>query len=284
MIEEVCVCFSTDDQYIDHTAVALKSMTLSKKNNYYFKIIVISNQISEKNKKKLLKMIEKSDKIEFIDISDEKLDIFRKIKSIPHISIATYNRLLLPLLLPKTNKIIYLDSDLLVLDDLYQLWEIELNDNQYFGAVEDAEYVRDRARLDYDTPYFYYNAGVLVFNLKALRENNYYEKMEKQILSRYQKYQTVDQDVINDTFHKNMKSIPVRWNLYHCFKKYNYTPSNLEAYEEAKKAPGIVHFVGPNKVWEIGRNPYNSYEWLYIEVLLQTPWKKNLINLLRKKF
>ena len=113
-------------------------------------------------------------------------DVWRMVKGYDldtnneHISIETYYRFLVQDVLSAYNKVLYLDSDLVVEGDVAELFDTELGDN-LVAATRDVDYLAnlnlpdgDRLRytrgvLKLKDPYDYFQAGVLVLNTKAMR-------------------------------------------------------------------------------------------------------------------
>lgn len=91
-------------------------------------------------------------------------------------SIANYYRLAAACILPiDINKILYLDSDIIVRRSLHELWDTDVADYA-LGAVID--YVwgpgKDYVELPPGTKYF--NSGVMLINMDYWRRNQLYER------------------------------------------------------------------------------------------------------------
>ncbi|MGV2389886.1 MAG UNVERIFIED_CONTAM: hypothetical protein LVR29_21425 [Microcystis novacekii LVE1205-3] len=106
--------------------------------------------------------------------------IVEKLPTWGHVTIAAYYRLLIPYLLPPSlEKVIYLDCDLILKEDLNNLWKIDV-DNQYLLTVQDMGCplvssknglkTYQELQISPDTPYF--NSGVMILNLKKWREDD----------------------------------------------------------------------------------------------------------------
>ncbi|GHT96385.1 hypothetical protein FACS1894141_6480 [Spirochaetia bacterium] len=94
-----------------------------------------------------------------------------------HVSLATYFRILMPSILPSNlDKILYLDCDIIVRKSLVDLWATDITHNP-IGAVYDMtiDDIRNYNRLRYDRALGYFNAGVLLVNLKYWRDNNVWQ-------------------------------------------------------------------------------------------------------------
>jgi len=172
-----------------------------------------------------------------------------------HITPSTMDRLLLPVLLPSdVDRVIYIDVDALVVDDISELADLDLGD-AYFAARSTSDYpttfvfeaVRRRSRtmafdvgkelrnlvhsrFTEDTPGF--NAGVLVLSLDRLRAVDFCDCF----LGWVSHFGLHDQELLQYAIGNHRVDLPARWNMW---------PSR-----EAIINPGIVHWLGPNKPWK----------------------------------
>lgn len=278
MRNEINICLSTDDNYIQHTATVVASILYNANTAHTYHFYILSTQLSEANKTKFnaLKKI-RSCKIDYPVLDEKLLSPFKKVKMHPHLTLATFNRLLIPLLFPNIDKMIYIDSDLVVLSDISDLNDIDI-ENYYFAGVKDANSKALVKKHGYSEKYEYINAGVIIINCKALRKNDYFNKMLMQIGKIEAK--TGDQDFINYCFHKKIKLISYKWNMYHKFHFESYggkQPLEDRDYADAVQNPKIVHFVGPDKPWNPGScHPYKEE---YIKYLAMTPWSYTICKM-----
>lgn len=137
------------------------------------------------------------------------------------------------------DKIIYLDSDVVVLDNISKLWDYNI-ENYLIGAVEDkySDMMKCHANLDYDDTYI--NSGVLLMNLKKFRETN----LEEQIFDKLRENTTYsDQDVLNDVCRKQVLYLPLKFNLMVIRDDPNSFPKRREEFTEALKEPVVIHYV-----------------------------------------
>lgn len=279
MEKDINICLSTDDNYIHHTAVVVASILSNAKNRDSYHFYILSTRLSSENKKKFNKLKKiKNCKIDYIDIDEKTLSSFKSVKMHSHLSLATYNRLLIPLLFPHLDKMIYLDSDLVVLSDISALNEIDVTD-YYFAGVKDANSKMLVLKHGYNSKYEYINAGVIIINCTKLRTYNYFEKILKQIGKI--EAQTGDQDFINYCFHKKIKLISYKWNMYHLFHFESYggkQPLDDADYTQSVKHPVIIHFVGPEKPWN--KTSTHPYKETYLKYLTKTPWSYKIPEIL----
>lgn len=189
-----------------------------------------------------------------------------------HVSRATYCRILLPDLLDESiDRCLYLDSDLIVLDDILELSDLDLGDSD-LAAVDDYYLIRNRILSIPDTKR-YFNAGVVMFNLQMWRSKNLANSVFEYVRDNPENLLYWDQDAMNAVLYQNRKPLPLRWNhqihFDDCLSHLpdGGKPSEMQA---AMANPAIVHFVGPEKPWHyLCLHPYKD---LYHKYREKTPW------------
>ena len=205
-----------------------------------------------------------------------KPDYFQeaKIKN-EYLTVATYYRLVIPELLKDYDKCIYLDGDILVLQDLQQLYNnAEINDNYLLGVKAWNMYresqLSQKLQTELGVPIVnsYINAGVLVINLQKMREDKFDQQLLKCVGKRY-RYE--DQDILNQQCYGHIGYLQEKYNVYSIF--YN-DPKNLSKFmdecptllSDQVKNTVILHFSGMYvKPWE-NRKCKGAKEWyIYLQ-------------------
>ena len=127
------------------------------------------------------------------------------------LSLTTYYRVALPSLLPNVDKIIYTDSDVINLEDLTEMYNFKLNKKAYFAGTLD--YIRHLQELrDFGlSSDKYINAGILIMNLKAMRENSIEKKLREFISNHNLKLH--DQTALNCVCLNNTQILPYKFHL-----------------------------------------------------------------------
>ena len=120
-------------------------------------------------------------------------------------------RLILPELLPKINKIIYLDGDTLVFTDLTELFNLPMNDN-YIMSFPDVLHNHIRKYGIYSD--IYINSGTLLFNLKKIRDDKITDKSLKLVFKKFKKLYFGDQDIINIGYHPKLGLLPLKYAFF----------------------------------------------------------------------
>ena len=217
---KVNLFFACDDNYVPFMAVTISSIQkyMSPQNSYRI-IIMHANNISLENQEKLtLKYSKPNFEIKFHNIESEVERIAEKLHTRDYYSKATYYRLLIPNLYPDMDKALYIDSDTLVLDDIAKLFDCDLGEN-YVGAIHDGavetvppfqEYVKNVIGCNCQEDYF--NAGVLLMNLKKMREIDFENKFLT-LLTKVKFDVAQDQDYLNALCCNKVKKLDPAWNV-----------------------------------------------------------------------
>lgn len=194
---------------------------------------------------------------------------------------STYFRLLMPGLLPDAlEKVIWLDTDLVVTRDLFALWDLDPEERSVL-AVQDlvVPFVSSRygvaayreLGLAEDTPHF--NAGVMVVNLRWWRLHDVPAKVFRYLDAHRTTTYFWDQEGLNATLAGTWGRLDPRWNqIASVSGRSFFTPQHLdpETYALVVSDPWIVHYAGTWKPWVYdNRNPTRQ---LYFDYLDRTAW------------
>jgi len=252
------VCISCDDNYAKYAGVVIASILLSadKKDDLYF--YILDGGISDEAKVKInqLKQI-KDCIINFVPIDESQFDLYKNIPTHKYISMAAYYRLKLTELLPKTERVIYLDCDTIVRKSLCEFFNTDLGNDNYIAGVMDA-------RVKYKPAWkgkTYINSGVLLMDLDKIRRDNIGNVFYNYTKEHYDEIKTGDQDIINFTLKDKIKIVDDSWNVQ---------VSSFLSRSSFTKDPYIIHYIARQKPWIFGS--YNHFKNEYFKVLEHTPW------------
>lgn len=134
--EIIPIFFAVDEQYVPFLAVTLQSLVKNSSQEYYYVIKVLYTNLSEESKEKINKYTKENINIEYVDLNYYIEKIKGKLYTRDYFSMTTYFRLFISNLYPQYNKAIYLDSDIVLLSDIAELYNIDIGDN-LLGAVPD---------------------------------------------------------------------------------------------------------------------------------------------------
>lgn len=206
-----------------------------------------------------------------LTIADERIGCMPASQRFPRL---TWYRVFLPDLFPHLTRMIYLDTDILVTGSLRELWETDLN-RHWLGAVTNplfadmARRVEDQLGIPNGAHYF--NSGVLLLDLAALRESAAIDKLLR-FVEEHPGQPWPDQDALNAVMHTHWLELHPRWNAMPGLFELplRYLPHDRDVVQAAVEDPAIIHFVGPHKPWHYrSKHPYRS-EWF--RHLRSTAW------------
>jgi len=279
------VCFSTDQNYVPYFAVALQSLIENSSDENNYDIFILEDGISSDAKRFLKEQAAKKENISVRFINVEKyLTDDKKSKMVVSgwFTIATYYRMILPEILVNYDKILYLDCDLVVLDDVAKLFKSDINDVLLAAAYDigvarllfknEARGARLKSyieeQLGVPNAYDYFQAGVLLMNLKKMREVNLSDKCFE-FLALNPNIYWVDQCVLNAVCVGRVKYLPIEWNMtWHVVFEADdlekeLPPATYDEYCKAHNASRILHYSGGIKPWFDPKIELSSFFWKY---------------------
>lgn len=255
--KEIPVFFAVDDNYMPFLAVSLQSLIANASEKNYYSIKVLHTNISAENKKKISRYEQENVNIEFVDLNYYIEKIQDKLYTRDYYSKTTYFRLFLPNLYPQYDKVLYLDSDIVILDDIAKLYHTDMGDNLVAGAPDDViqniKVFQDYAEkvvgvADYRK---YFNAGVLLMNLDELRKFKFQEKFIYS-LEKIKFAVAQDQDYLNRLCKGRVKLIDKGWNRMPM-------PDDKIKTSDIK----LIHYNLAYKPWHFEDILYKEYFWKY---------------------
>lgn len=274
------ILYTLNDKFVPQVAAGICSVCENNKDIDNINFYLISKEITDENKNKLKEFVKKYNRnIIIYELGDIKKYIDFDFDTTGWNSIVLA-RLILDKFLPiDIEKVLYLDGDTIVRGSLKELWNTNL-DNYVIGASIEPTVDKIRKKnlgLEFKP---YYNAGVLLINMKKFREMN----AGKIILEYYKdnngKLFANDQDAINGSLSDYICTILPKYNFYNIFYQYSYRfLSKLmkpveyikeEDFRKCVKNPVIIHYLGEERPWRIGN--HHKYKNDYLNYLNNTPW------------
>lgn len=282
-LQNIHVVYACDDNYAMIAGVSMASLLEHWRGDAMVVFHILCCDVSEINKSRFRRIAEGYRcKIEFIDAGYALRQLSMGSIDVQRWSLAAYARLLTPDLLPDLDKILYLDCDTLVTDNVETLWQTEMGTSVCAAVSEPFSVLRKKdVRLARDDLYF--NSGVMLIDLAKWRTQDLIHQFVKCIERHKGRVPYVDQGCINEVCRGNIKLLPLKNNVYTLF--YDFTYEEAAAYrrergvytkeevEQARKNPVVVHFTSSflsTRPWFEGSlHPY-AKEWE--RVLSETPW------------
>ena len=279
------VVFSSDQNYALYTGVTIKSLIDNSRPEYSYDICILDGGITSIDKNQILSLMEGrcNISIRFIDIQSLTDQIGTGIFHVPemsHFSQANYYRFFLPKIFKNFSKVVYLDSDLILLEDISDFYFSDIGE-KLFGAVKDFPmeilrntykehdtYLRDVLGMRDTGSYF--NTGVLLCNVVKMIEEDFTRKCLDRLME-IRSPTFVDQCVINSFTEGDIYFFDLSWNFMVnaiAFEKrllMRTANASLEKLMEAYGRPKIIHYASDAKPWK--RDSCQSecahYWWYY---------------------
>mgnify|MGYP001771145197 FL=1 len=289
------VVFAADNNYVPMLTTTIFSMLRNADPNRIYDITVLEKDISPRNQSMLIDFLARFEnaRVRFCDVSGS-IRAYNLRTNNEHISVETYYRFLIQDVLPDYDKVVYLDSDLIVLGDIAELFETELCDN-LVAAARDIDFLGNlnmpdgkrmtyaRETLGMKNPYDYFQAGVLVLNTAQMRNLHPIERWLE--IASDSKYIYDDQDILNAECQGRVVYLDNAWNVMNdcggrIRKVFSFAPADIfDTYIAAYENPKVIHYAGFEKPWKPGSCDYSELYWSYAR---QTPFYETLLKLTSK--
>lgn len=261
-MSKINIAFSIND---NHCLYVFFTISMIKKYTNNLDIFVLHTDLSDKSKDRLKTLETESVNIHFVTIDR---DLFSNLPlTLDGIAIETYYRYLLPEILVDCDKVIYLDSDLLIRCDVKELWDIDVSQH-YLAGVNEIDIINrfpdHKLKLGFDLDELFINVGVLICNLQKMRQ----DKITHHLFTETERLKDIilfqDQDVINVALKGKIADLPLA---------YNYTVEAMEKDLLSLDEIKVIHYNSQiAKPW-IPKNYQNKKISKYLEL-----WKSQFVT------
>ncbi|MBR3007527.1 MAG: glycosyltransferase family 8 protein [Stomatobaculum sp.] len=308
------IVYVSNEGYARHLGVSICSLFDSNADEERLEVFILDTGITPDSREKLTQIARSFGRtLTFIQLKDleerfaVRLDTGRSAVRLDtgRFDVSTMGRLFAADLLPAgVRRVLYLDCDTVVLKPLRRLWETGLGKADGAGtgsagtgrkagtgtagtgyvmaAVQEPtiyEEVKEYLGMRKEDPYF--NAGVLLIDLKRWRT----ERLTDKVISYYAEIaeQSLfnDQDALNGLLKGRIRTLSPRWNFFTNYRYFRYDtlcrmqPAYRripeEVFRKAKRSPAVIHYAGDERPWRAGA--LNYYGKAYERYLAMTPWK-----------
>lgn len=280
--ELINIVYICDDNYAIPTAVSISSLIKNKHDNINYNINIICSNLSEQNLN-ILENLE-SDFVKINLIVEKNIKKYKKltIKNF-HVSEAALYKFDLANLLD-CDKVIYIDGDTLIKKDLSELYSVDI-ENKYAAVIKDYKPLTyspshlEFLKINHNA---YFNSGIMLLNLKLIREEDLYSKLLDYRINGINKF--MDQDTLNVVFKENVVYLNLKYNVMTSIVSYfklneinEYYELNYKNIEDLYNDANILHLCTKFKPWIYHNVPFAD-EWKeYYDYILPD------VNLDRKK-
>ncbi|PPD37081.1 MAG: hypothetical protein CTY18_01850 [Methylomonas sp.] len=258
------VVFAIDKNYILPLSVALISL-LKNNSNKCIEIYVLHDDLTETDQKLIKKCIYS----DFVQINFYNIDssVFDNYKTGYHFTKAIFYRLLIPdIFKNKFDKVLYIDSDALILGDISTIFDVNLEDN-YLAAVSNIGFDRYES-LGIEKSHGYFASGTILFNVKKWISDDIFLRLSK-YLEGNKHVLMPDQDALNVIVDGKWRPLDIGFGVETSLIDAVYNNDYTE-YKESVFSPVIVHFSGSSKPWHFANK--HKYKKEFNRYLKLTPF------------
>jgi len=243
--------FTLNKKYFPQLIVLLKSIHHNNPDEE-FHIYIISKELDDNHVEEIFSNLKEAKvTITLLEFDETLLKGSPTSKRYP---LEIYYRLFAAQVLPSdVDRILYLDPDIVVINSLKELYNMDFEDNYFIGATHVNKLLRKfneiRVSAPKNAPYI--NTGVMMINIKKLREeqdvNEVYEYIEKH----KHKFTLPDQDVLCGLYGDKVKLInEYIYNLNdRMITIYNLKNRKKIDLDWVRENAVIIHYCGRNKPW-----------------------------------
>lgn len=258
---EIKIAYVTDEAYVMPTCVSIVSLLENSADEHHYQIYVVANDISDKSEEELEKLSKENASITILNADTDKYRALASncINKGIHVSYTAIYKFDLPTILAGEDKVLYLDGDTIINKDISDLYAEDVSGG-YLAAVDDmlnkkevqGTYLGNQIGL---TGNHYFNSGVMLLNLKKMREDNTVSSLVEYRRSGINYF--MDQDALNTVLAPGCKLLPCRYNFmstsinrYSLQKLKEFCYKEYDTIEDCIADQSILHLTDKIKPWE----------------------------------
>jgi len=269
------IVLAINNSYTQYCAATIQSLIEHSKPDVYYDVIVFEKDVTDRNKKLLNSIVPDNFSLRFFNVSSVIYEFLgnTNLKTIGYVSVESYYRLLIPIVMRKYERVLYLDSDICINSSIHELFEKDIAPNQIAGVLDTISqalpsypkiYRHFREALKLKNPEKYFNTGLVLFDIGSINEDEYLNnvltalKIKKLIFN--------DQDVFNVVFQDKIFWYPSKFNtqigalvLLDKVSNEDYRKDYLSALNN----PIVLHYTGERKPWDDPQGELSEVFWRY---------------------
>lgn len=258
--DSIPVVMTSSAYYLPYLSVTLRSIIDQAAPENHYDILILHKEVGMDMQRRVLGMAagRPNITIRFVEMARELAELDYNFRE--GYSPESFYRVVMAFIFPQYEKMLYLDCDTVVMQDVADLYHTDIRgflcaaakDPNGIGSISldwqgRKSYVLEQMKLDHVEDYF--QSGVMLFNLAAIRAERKLEEMLDVACAPYIVWG--DQDVLNILCKNRVKYLDLRWNTIINHKNITLgqlrkmeNPGLLEAYLEARRSPAIIHYAG----------------------------------------
>lgn len=246
----VDIVLITDTNYVDFTRVAINSAKQTKcsASKYNFYVLTLGVSATDAAAIKALE----AENVNVSVLPQKEVDLFYIRDT--HVSKTALLKYYIAKVLPELDKVLYIDSDVLVLHDLNKIYQTDV-EGKYLAVVKDPSWFFENmhvVELPLQERGFYFNSGVMLMNLKKFRDDGLEAQLEDYTNNNFRTY--MDQDALNVVVGDDVVLLPFEANAMNFFFEHvdlntmgQFYGRQWQNFEEVFAPVTILHFASAKK-------------------------------------
>ncbi|AYW49287.1 glycosyltransferase family 8 protein [Tetragenococcus halophilus] len=252
---KINLLFSIDDQFVEQMKTTLFSIYQNTDASHQFTVYVLQKKLLEQNE--AIKSFCTKWKMNYVPLVIGEDSLFEYAPVSSRYPETIYYRLMVHKFLPySVDKILYLDADILCINDFSDLYQLDLKEYLYAAAshkkLTNMTKMINQVRLKTYEAEGYYNSGVLLINAKKAREEVQAEDIFRFIKENQYNLLLPDQDILNGLYGNKILPIPDEIYNYDVRKNATYDAISMGEWDLdwITRNSVFLHFCGREKPWE----------------------------------
>ncbi|GAA3015481.1 glycosyltransferase family 8 protein [Tetragenococcus solitarius] len=252
---KINLLFSIDDSFVDQMKTTLFSIYQNTDHKHQFTVYILQKRLLKQTDaiQEFCKWLE----MKYVPLVIGEDSLFEQAPVSSRYPETIYYRLMVHKYLPESvNKILYLDADILCINDFSNLYKLDLKDDLYAAAshkkLTNVTKMINQVRLKNYEAEGYYNSGVLLINVKKTRENVQASDIFHFIKENQYNLLLPDQDILNGLYGNKILSIPDEVYNFDVRKNATYDAISMGEWDLDWVIHNSVflHFCGKEKPWQ----------------------------------
>ena len=240
-----------DSGYIKVLSVMLKSVLMSNENTD-FTVYMLNSSLTESDFDSVRNYL-RTNRMKLVDLKAPQ-DFFKGAPVSSRYPKEMYYRIFAARFLPESvDRVLYLDPDLIVRKSLAPLYNMDLGDNYFAAATHVGKIMTEinaiRLEMEDEAPYI--NSGVMLMNIKLLRQEQNFKAVYDYIAEKKKLLFLPDQDVISAVYGSRIAKIDSY--IYNMNDRLLISPKSLKkgiTADWVAENSAVIHYLGRNKPWK----------------------------------
>lgn len=269
-MQEYNICLCADNNVVEYMSALIVSILRNSSQDEEFIFHIITSCISEENKNYLneLKNIKNFQLKYYNPIHREKFEKWYSEKTPQKWPVEVFFKLDIPFILKDLDKVLYLDCDMIAVNNFKELFDINM-DNYTAAAAKDKLISNSHLKkIKLNKSNGYFNSGLLLINIKNFNtlfpNDTFLEKIDK-YLNNIKIVEYPEQDIINIIFNNKIKPID---------SKYNCVSAIVKKDKEVQDTI-IAHYTLLKPLYKNAYPQKNKLYYAFWKYFIETPYFKN---------